>query len=100
MKEERRRNPRVQDRWPVTIRSSEETMRGEMKDLASGGAFINCEKPLAPGEIFNISIHIQNRAESLTAKAQVVWSSLSGMGVRFLFQDHTNSWRELESSGK
>ena len=99
MKEERRRNPRVQDKWPVTIQSSDETMTGEMKDLASGGAFINCEKPLSPGEIFNISIHIQDRAKSLPAKAQVVWSSSSGMGVRFLFQDHDINWREQEPSG-
>jgi Tfp pilus assembly protein PilZ len=86
MLEEKRRNPRVQDKWPVTIQASKKTMTCEMKDLTSGGAFLDCEKPLAPGEIFDMSIHIQDRVESLTAKAQVVWSSSRGMGVRFLSQ--------------
>lgn len=83
MLEERRRNPRVQVNWPVAMQAPEETITGEMKDLSSGGAFIDCEKPLAPSEIFDMSIHIQDREESLTAKAQVVWSSSRGMGVRF-----------------
>ena len=84
MDEERRRNPRVQDKCPVTIKSSEATMKGKMEDLASGGAFITCEKPLAPGEIFDMTLHIQDRSKPLTTKAQVIWSESSGMGVRFL----------------
>ena len=84
MDEERRRNPRVQDKRPVTIQSSEETMKGEMENLTFGGAFISCEKPLAPDEIFDVSLHIQDGPKPLTTKAQVIWSESSGMGVRFL----------------
>ena len=84
MDEERRRNPRVQDKRPVTIQSSEETMKGEIENLTFGGAFISCEKPLAPGDIFDMILHVQDRPEPLRTKAQVVRSEPTGMGVRFL----------------
>ena len=92
MLEERRRHSRAQVNLPVTVQSSEETTTGEMKNLSFGGAFIDCEKPLAPGETFDMSIHIQDRVESLMDKAQVVWSSPRGIGVRFLSE---HDWRNL-----
>ena len=84
MDDDRRRTPRVQVNHPVTMQSTEKTTRGEVKNLSSGGAYINCEKPLAPGEIFDMSIHIEGRARAPSTKAQVVWASSHGMGVKFL----------------
>jgi len=84
MDEDKRRTSRIQVNYPVTIQTSEKTTRGEVKNLSSGGAYIDCEKPLAPGEIFDMSIHIQSRAVSPSTKAQVVWSSSQGMGVKFI----------------
>jgi len=98
MDAERRRNSRVQVNYPVTLQSSEETMTGQMKNLSSGGAFIDCEKPLAPGEIFNLSIHMEDRGTSLATKAQVVWSISRGMGVRFLSAGDRGNPSEINKS--
>ena len=84
MDHDKRRTPRVQVNYPVTMQLSEETIRGEVKNLSSGGAYIDCEKPLASGEIFDMSIHMQDKAISPSTQAQVVWSSSHGMGVKFL----------------
>jgi hypothetical protein len=61
-----------------------------VKNLSSGGAYIDCKKPLAPGKILDMSIHVRGKAESSSTKAQVVWSSSHGMGVKFL---HESDWK-------
>ena len=83
VKEERRRYPRTQINWPVTIGTAEVAMVGETKNVSSGGVFICCEKPLAPNEIFNMSISIPERGSALVGKAEVIWTTRSGMGVMF-----------------
>jgi len=95
MDDDKRRTSRVQVNYPVTMQTSEETTRGEVKNLSSGGAYIDCEKPLASGEIFDMSIHMQDKAISPSTQAQVVWSSSHGMGVKFLPEsDWTNPLEE------
>ena len=84
MDNDRRRTSRLEVNYPVTMQSSEGTMRGEVKNLSSGGAYIDCEKPLALGEIFDMSIHVLGKAKSSSTKARVVWSRSHGMGVKFL----------------
>ena len=84
MDDDRRRTSRVQANFPVTMQSSEKTILGEVKNFSSGGAFIDCAEPLEPGEIFDLSIDMLDRARSPSTKAQVVWTSSRGMGVKFL----------------
>jgi hypothetical protein len=84
MDDDRRRTSRVKANHPVTMQSSEKTIMGEVRDLSSGGAFIDCAEPFDPGEIFDLSIDIPDKARSPSTKAQVVWTSSRGMGVKFL----------------
>ena len=90
MDDDQRRTSRLEVNYPATMRSSEGTTRGEVKNLSSGGAYLDCEKPLAPGEIFDMSIHIPGKAKPSSTKAQVVWSISHGMGVEFL---HESNWK-------
>ena len=95
MFDDKRRTPRVKVNVPVTMQSSEKTTRGVVINFSSGGAYINCESRLAPGEIFDMSVHIQSKAPFPPTKAQVVWSSSHGIGVKWLLKsDRTNPLEE------
>ena len=91
MDDDRRRTPRVQANYPVTMQSSEKTIRGKVKNFSSGGAFIDCAERLDPGAIFDLTIDMLDKATSPSAKAQVVWSSSEGIGVKFLPE---NDWTD------
>ncbi len=89
---ERRLQPRVEVRWPVTMLTSEGAIAGETKDISMQGAFIYCDNPLPLSERFVLSVKAP--AASMQVMAQVVWSSNSasdkedeppGMGVRFVW---------------
>jgi len=90
--EEKRRHPRANLRWPVTIETPEGTVRAETKDVSLGGAFILCEKPLPMKEEFRLTLEIPT-GDPLTLNAEVVWSNCNmpadkvvhrGMGIRFV----------------
>ena len=72
---DRRRHPRSEVNWPVVIESPQGSKSGEARNISSGGAFIICDKPLAPNEVFDLSIQLRDRATSLLGRAQVVWAN-------------------------
>jgi len=82
---QRRRHPRSEVTWPVAIETAETIISGRTKDISSGGAFINCKSKLSPGEVFHMVIHVQSQSQptSLMGKAEVVWLSRHGIGVKF-----------------
>jgi uncharacterized protein (TIGR02266 family) len=93
MTEERRIYPRAKIKWPVKVKTDKGTMDGVTSDVTPNGVFIHCQKPLKLNVVFEMIINIPNSKNSLTAKAEVVWSnrwgpddeiSPRGMGVRFV----------------
>lgn len=80
---ERRRHLRSEVTWPVAIETAETNISGRIKDISSGGAFINCKTILPPGEIFHMVIHFQSQPTPLIGEAEVVRTCRHGMGVRF-----------------
>lgn len=91
---DRRTYPRAEVRWPVSAVTTEGTIHGETKNLSMLGAFICCPEPLRLNEIVALTINIPDTEQSLTVRAQVVWSngcackdqtSPNGMGVRFIW---------------
>ena len=93
MSQERRVYPRAKIKWPVEVKTDEETIYGVTSDVTPNGAFIHCNKPLRLNVVFEMAINIPNSEHSITAKAEVVWSnrwgpddeiSPRGMGVRFV----------------
>jgi uncharacterized protein (TIGR02266 family) len=89
---EKRKHPRTDVNWPVSMETSEGTVSAEVKNIRLGGAFISCKKPLPMGEVFHMTMTGPDK-EPLVATAQVVWSNANvpeekvvnrGMGVRFL----------------
>ena len=91
---ERRLQPRVEVKWPVTMLTSEGAIQGETRDISIQGAYIYCDQPLHLLERFVLSVKAP--AASMQVMAQVVWSSNSparqvdeppGMGVRFIWSE-------------
>jgi hypothetical protein len=83
--QERRRHLRRNVRWLVTLETSGATIIGETKDISPSGAFICCDSPLEPKQIFKMMISAPEMRSSLTGEARVVWSAPNGMGVRFRY---------------
>jgi uncharacterized protein (TIGR02266 family) len=93
MSQERRDYPRAKIKWPVKVKTDKGTMDGVTSDVTPNGVFIHCQRPLKLNVVFEMIINIPNSKNSLTAKAEVVWSnrwgpddeiSPRGMGVRFV----------------
>ena len=89
---QRRKHPRANINWPVSMETSNGTIVAEVKDISLGGAFIYCEQPLPLGEVFYLTMTGPDN-EPVTATAEVVWSNVNvpnekvinrGMGVRFI----------------
>ena len=81
--QDRRRHLRRNVSWFVTLETSDATIIGETKDISPSGAFIYCDSPLEPKQIFKLRISAPEMRTSLTGEARVVWSGPDGMGVRF-----------------
>jgi CheY-like chemotaxis protein len=70
--QEKRQHARVNVGWLLTIKGFPGTMRGRMKNVSTGGAFICAVNFLKPGEIFSVKIHrgfVSDRHMALLAKA-------------------------------
>ena len=89
---EKRRVPRTQVKWSVTIQTSKGTISTEAHDISAEGAFIRASNPLDLDEVFKIFIKVPNLDSPLLVDAQVVWTcnrkfdhvvASSGMGVKF-----------------
>ena len=89
MKTERRRAPRKEVKWPVTIVADYGTIEGEIKDISVDGISILSQDPLRLNEIYRISI-MPPHHEAIGVRGKVVWSdaycmdeddSVFGIGV-------------------
>ena len=90
--EEKRKHPRADVNWPMTMETPDGTIEAEVRNISVGGAFICCKKPLPVGKVFSLTM-IGPDNEPVEATAKVVWSNVNvpdekiinrGMGVRFI----------------
>jgi c-di-GMP-binding flagellar brake protein YcgR len=90
---EQRQHPRAEIRWPVTIRPSWGTIKGETLNVSSMGAFIKSSEPLKFNEVFILDMDVPALDYPLKAIAEVVWLNRNGnkneitpygMGIRFI----------------
>ena len=83
---ERRIYPRAEIRWPVVIKTSEDTIEAKLRNLGVGGAYIHCDRAPEPGEVVTLTLKPPS-GPSLEITAEVVWAGkvlALGMGVRFV----------------
>jgi len=81
--EDNRQSPRSKVSWPVTVKSDQMTIKGKTRDISLGGGFISCEKPTTPNKLIYLSIHLHSGVVTFNIMAESVWSTITGMGVKF-----------------
>ena len=93
MTQERRFYPRAKITWLVEMKTHRGSMEGLTSNVTPNGVFIHCPKPLKLNAVFDMDIDIPNSNQTISAKAEVVWSNRwgpddeitpRGMGVRFV----------------
>ena len=89
---EKRRYPRAEVNWPVTILTASGPIEGEVRNISSGGAFISCSEQPGLHETFRLVIKVPFERQYLLAKGKVARSNLydpddrtllRGVAVRF-----------------
>jgi Tfp pilus assembly protein PilZ len=88
---ERRLQPRIEIRWPVTVLTMHKTIEGEIHNLSPSGAFISC-KVVPPMESSFFIIIKPPERQTISVAGKVVWSTTLqtdennaslGVGVQF-----------------
>ena len=91
MKEENRRIPKANVRWPVIVERPEGDIEGVITKVTPKGGFVHCSKPPKLNEVFDMTIDAPDNR--FMVKAEVIWSNIygrddeispRGMGIRFL----------------
>ena len=88
---EKRLQPRVEIRWPVTVITTQAKIEGEMHNVSSSGAFISCKDALSLAGSFFIIIKPPDR-QTMSVAGKAVWTTILetnegspslGVGVQF-----------------
>jgi hypothetical protein len=74
---ERRKAPRINVNWPVTVITSEGTIEGESRNITPNGVFIHCKKKLPEDEFYQLIINLPN-GKQIIVKGHMMWSNLNG----------------------
>jgi len=90
---EKRRHPRVEVNWPLTIKTPQGPVAAVMKDISAGGAFVCGREFFQLHEEFPLTnIHVRSSRLRLSVGAKVIRSNIHylddetvslGMGLRF-----------------
>lgn len=72
---ERRKQERINVRWPITVFTDKATIEGETRNITADGISICCDEPLRLNEIFRMAITPPNH-QAIGVTGKVVWSDL------------------------
>ena len=70
---ERRKSPRVEVDWPVTVLTDYGSIGGQIKNITLDGVLILCEEPLRLNETYQMSILPPDK-KAIGVTGKVVWS--------------------------
>jgi hypothetical protein len=70
---EKRRSPRVEVSWPITILAETGTIEGEIRNVSVDGLLIFCEEPLRLNETYRMSI-LPGKHHAIGVSGKVVWA--------------------------
>jgi hypothetical protein len=89
--QEKRKLPRVNARWPVTIVTEKGEVDGETRNITVEGVFLHCLERLREGEVYRMTIKLPEQPVEVAGK--LAWSNLDnfhpdhaipGMGFCFV----------------
>jgi len=98
--EEKRKLPRIEVRWPVTVITDKGLVEGEARNITVEGVFIHCLERLSVNETYRLVIH--PGGEEIQVMGKLLWSNLDSAadrdvlpGMGFCFVKVTEADREL-----
>lgn len=75
--DERRKAPRINVNWPITIITSQGMIEGESRNITPSGVFVHCKKKLPEDEAYQMIIKLPN-GKQIVVRGQMMWSNLDG----------------------
>jgi hypothetical protein len=97
---EKRKLPRIEVRWPVTMITEKGSVEGEARNITIEGVFIHCVEKLSLNETYRLVI--RPAGEQIEVMGKLLWSNLDGAadrdilpGMGFCFVKVSEGDREL-----
>ncbi len=97
---EKRKLPRIEVRWPVTMIAEKGSVEGEARNITVEGVFIHCMERLSLNETYRLLI--KPSGEKIEVMGKLLWSNLDSaadrdslMGMGFCFVKASDGDREL-----
>jgi Tfp pilus assembly protein PilZ len=81
---ERRRHTRKACAMRVTVTTPDLFSSDTVRDISTGGAFVETPVYLAPGDEITLWFSLPDRKEPSMVTGEVVWTPRRGIGVRFV----------------
>jgi uncharacterized protein (TIGR02266 family) len=78
-----RKNKRRSWKIAVEFTDGNRVMRDYIKDISSGGVFIETKMPLTVGQDLNLKFPLPNYRKLVKVAGEIVWTSPEGIGVKF-----------------
>ena len=75
---ERRKSPRIDIRWPISIQTDLGPVNGETVNISSDGVSITCEEPIPLEQVLRISIMPPDH-QIIEVFGRITWSDLCGI---------------------
>ena len=75
---EKRNNPRIKVKWPITIYTKKGPVRGESRNITSAGIFIHCKEELRLNEVCRMRIRPPQK-QSVDVEGELIWTNLDGL---------------------
>jgi hypothetical protein len=102
---EKRKLPRIEVRWPVTLTTENGAVEGEARNIAIEGVFIHCRKRLNVNETYRLLI--KPAEEEIEVMAKLIWSNIESaadrdilLGMDFCFMRVSEAEPSLQSSDR
>jgi hypothetical protein len=77
---EKRKLPRIEVRWPVTMITEKGSVEGEARNITVEGVFIHCEQRLSVNETYRMLI--KPAGEEIAVMGKLIWSNLDSAADR------------------
>jgi hypothetical protein len=71
---EKRKLPRIEVRWPVTLMTENGAVEGEARNITLEGVFIHCKERLNVNEAYRLLI--KPAGEEIEVMGRLIWSNL------------------------
>ena len=77
---EKRKLPRIEVRWPVTLITEKSSVEGEARNITVEGVFIHCLERLTVNETYRLLI--KPAGDEIEVMGKLLWSNLDGAADR------------------